>query len=168
MIRSRAHHPDLIRFHGTRDPPPFSRRIRRIWYASVAVPGAAGCATRKWQLRGWHGQTRLTVVVPRAPLAQEDTLKLRLGVPPTGLGPASPQFCRTPDAQHATSLFCGCPRPRGAGSRGRSRRPCRRRSRAYSSEPPCAIRSSPGRGRSPWRDALEPCRRGPAGAGTPG
>jgi hypothetical protein len=26
---------------------------------------------------GWHGQTRLTVVVPRAPVAQEDTLKLR-------------------------------------------------------------------------------------------
>ncbi len=31
---------------------------------------------------GWHGQTRLTVVVPRAAVAQEDTLKLRLGVPP--------------------------------------------------------------------------------------
>ncbi len=44
--------------------------------------GGFGCATKKWQLRGWHGQTRLTVVVSMAPVAQEDTLKLRLGVPP--------------------------------------------------------------------------------------
>ncbi len=42
----------------------------------------AGCTTEKWQLRGWHGQTRLTVLVPMAPVAQKGTLKLRLGVPP--------------------------------------------------------------------------------------
>jgi hypothetical protein len=35
---------------------------------------------------GWHGQTRLTVLVGRVP-RQEDTLKLRLGVPPIDHAP---------------------------------------------------------------------------------
>jgi hypothetical protein len=35
--------------------------------------------TEKWQLRGWHGQTGLAVVVP---VVREGTLKLRWGVPP--------------------------------------------------------------------------------------
>jgi hypothetical protein len=46
--------------------------------------------------RGWHGQTCLTVVAPTGLVAQEDTLRLRLGVPPMGPGPALPQSCRAP------------------------------------------------------------------------
>jgi hypothetical protein len=45
---------------------------------------------KKWQLRGWHGQTRLTVLVPMGSMAQEDTLKLRLGVPPVRPEPILP------------------------------------------------------------------------------
>jgi hypothetical protein len=55
-----------------------------------------GCTTRRWQWRGWHGQTCLTVVVPMGPVAPQDTLKLRLGVPPMGPGSALPQSCRVP------------------------------------------------------------------------
>jgi hypothetical protein len=39
---------------------------------------------KKIAVAGWHGQTRSTMVVPMAPAVQEDTLKLRLGVPPMG------------------------------------------------------------------------------------
>jgi hypothetical protein len=46
---------------------------------NVVEHRTVGCTTEEWQLRGWHGQTRLTVVVP---VVREDTLKLRWGVPP--------------------------------------------------------------------------------------
>jgi hypothetical protein len=47
-------------------------------------------------IAGWHGQTRLTVLLSECFVAQEDTLKLRLGVPPIDQIPNSPQSCRTP------------------------------------------------------------------------
>ena len=40
---------------------------------------------------GWHGQTRLTVLAWMIAGASEDTLKLRLGVPPADLGLALAQ-----------------------------------------------------------------------------
>jgi hypothetical protein len=45
------------------------------------------------------------VVARMGPLAQEDALKLRLGVPPTGLGPALPQFSRGPPCSGLIVFF---------------------------------------------------------------
>ena len=45
---------------------------------------------------GCHGQTRLSVLVRVHSVASQDTLKLRLGVPPLTPSPFSPQSCRTP------------------------------------------------------------------------
>ncbi len=63
--------------------------LRAKW-GTMPTPGAGYSleqtsrrTTRRWRLRGWHGQTRLTVVALMGPVAWEETLKLRLGVPPT-------------------------------------------------------------------------------------
>ena len=51
--------------------------------------------TRKWQQRGGTVKLCLTVVVPIAPAAREDTLKLRWGVPSAfGLAPRVPDSSR--------------------------------------------------------------------------
>ncbi len=41
---------------------------------------------------GWHGQTRLTVLPWKCSVAEEDTLKLRLGVPPKARGWVSSSY----------------------------------------------------------------------------
>jgi hypothetical protein len=55
--------------------------------AAAKVPGGPGVYDKKVAVEGWHGQTRLTVGAAMGPVAQEDTLKLRLGVPPVGPEP---------------------------------------------------------------------------------
>jgi hypothetical protein len=82
-----------------RQPPQIENGIRSrgpVCSQGPAPDFRRGYTTKKWHLKGWHGQTRLTVAVPPGPMAWKDTLKLRLGVPSRGPGPTLPQSCRTP------------------------------------------------------------------------
>ena len=46
-------------------------------------------------ISGWHGQTGLTALLWKRPVAQEDTLTPRLGVAPIDQVPDLPRPCRT-------------------------------------------------------------------------